>query len=48
MDDNKRKPQTYQQFEQLTRKLMSVPKSELDKQMKLYDKKKSTKRKPSD
>jgi len=34
---DKPKPQTYQNFEELTKRLMAVPKKELDKKVQLYD-----------
>ncbi len=37
----KEKPPQYEAFEELTKKLVAVPKKELDKKVKLYDDAKS-------
>jgi len=43
----KQKPQTYQNFEELTKRLMAVPKKELDKKIQTYEAAKRKRRKPS-
>lgn len=47
---DKPKPQQYQNFEELTKRLMAVPKKELDKKVKIYDdaKKRRKRRSKSD
>jgi hypothetical protein len=44
---SKRKPEQFQAFEQLTKRLMAVPKTELDKQVDHYNARKAEQKKHS-
>ena len=45
MAEKKKKPAEYSKFEQLTKKLLDVPKPELDKAMRKYEDRKAAKKK---